>query len=204
MDIRSAKMQGNIPPRHVVEQNPTVNSADINEEGAPQVEQLEMYGGDPVIAGYMDYLGKNGINKDDIAAVLDSILTAGSVNWTFKLLDRIPVTYTVRPAWVDDYTAKTLDRLTAQNIHVSSVRYANTISECNLAASLIQYGEQKFNINNESDMDMARERIRKMPYMIMAALVKKLAVFDRVIACAMSDWAVANFTTPLKEKSGEN
>lgn len=199
LDIRSAKQPaGATPPQHISEAKSTTRIADINESGNTVIED---FNGDLVIAGYMEFLEKNGINREDIFLVLESILASGSVVYSFNFLDKIPVKFVARPAWVDQYITKEIDGFSSR---ISNATFSNIVGECNLAASMTQYGDETYSINSEADLEKARERVRAMPYMIVASLIKKLAVFDRVLACAMSDWAVKNFTTPRKEKSEQD
>lgn len=205
MDIRSARPpKGSMPPRNVAPESKKMQSVDVGEQDTIVTNEIETYGGDLVIAGYMEYLEKNGISESDISDILEALITNGSVSWGFELLDRIPVEFVLRPAWVDDYITETLDKISSETARVSNLRYNNIIAECNLAASLAQYGDTRFIVKNREDMDAARERISRMPFIIQNALVKKLAVFDRVMAVAMSDWAVKNFMKPRQEKSEQS
>lgn len=205
MDIRSARPpKGSMPPRNVAPEKPEMRSVDVDEKNEITENEIETYGGDLVVAGYMEYLEKNGISESDIGDILEALIANGSVSWSFELLERIPVEFVLRPAWVDDYITATFDRLAGETARVSNLRCHNIIAECNLAASLARYGETSFVVRSEDDMDAARERVRKMPFIIQNALVRKLAVFDRVMAVAMSDWAVKNFMKPRQEKSAQS
>lgn len=205
MDIRKAKPPlGAMPPKNVAKEPEPAPSANVDEKGEITVEELDSFGGDLVIKGYMDYLEQNNIHQDDIIEAMDVLLTTGSVSWNFELFDRIPVNFIVRSAWVDNYITEILDKLASETPLVSRVRYNNIVAECNLAASMSQYGEKNFVIRSEADMGEAREFVRNLPYVIQNALVRKLAVFDRLLAVATSDWAVKNFMKPRQEKSEQN
>ena len=200
IDIRNArKPEGTVPPKNIASEKASRKIPDVGEDG--QITMQSDYDGDPVIAGYMEYLNKNDITEEDIQNVLQAIITSSGVSWKFKLFDSIPVTFNIRESWVDDYIVEVVDALSSNNQHLSTVHYNNIVAQCNLAASMVEYNGEKYVIANEDDLSKARERIRKMPYVIQNALVKKLAVFDRTIAVATSDWAVKNFTKPRQEKS---
>lgn len=202
MDIRKAKPPlGAMPPKNVAQEPEPVSSADANDNGEISVDELDSFGSDLVIKGYLDYLEQNNVYKDDIIEAMDVLLTTGSVSWSFNLFDRIPVNFIVRPAWVDNYITEILDRMASETPIVSRVRYNNIVAECNLAASLAQYGDKNFAIRSAADMGDAREFVRQLPYVVQNALVRKLAVFDRLLAVATSDWAVKNFTKPRQERS---
>ena len=168
------------------------------------MKTLEDYDGDVIISGYMEYLQKNDITEEDVKNVLDALLTSGNVQWTFTMFGSVPVSFSVRQAWVDDYIFEVLDKLRENGQFVSMVRYNNTVAECNLAASMTQFKDETYTVATREDLEKARERIQKLPYVIQNALVKKLAVFDRVIAVATSDWAVKNFMKPRQEKSEQS
>lgn len=205
MDIRKAKPPlGAMPPKNVAKEPEPTPSANVDENGEIAIDELDSFGGDLVIKGYLDYLEQNNIHKEDIIEAMDVLLTTGSVSWNFELFDRIPVNFIVRPAWVDTYITEVLDKLASDTPLVSKVRYNNIVAECNLAASITQYGDKNFAIRSEADMGEAREFVRQLPYVVQNALVRKLAVFDRLLAVATSDWAVKNFTKPRQEKSEQN
>ncbi len=201
MDIRQAKPPvGTMPPRNVAPEPKPVSSANVDEKGETQIDLLDNFSGDIIVKGYMDYLAKNGLGEKDVSEAMEVLLTSGSISWSFDLFNRIPVNFIVRPAWVDNYISEILDDITAESAMVSNIRYNNIIAECNLAASLNKYGEKEFVLRTEEDLEKTREFVRNLPYIVQNALVRKLSVFDRLLAVATSDWAVKNFMTPQKEK----
>jgi len=161
---------------------------------------LEEFGPESVIKSYLDFLHARNITDDDIRDVLECLITSGNVSWRFELFDRIPVEFRVRPSWVDDYILELVDRETADNDRVSMMRYNNLVAVCNLAASMAAFRDETYRVETKEDFEKARKRVQDMPYIIQNALVNKLAVFDRTIAVATSDWAVKNFMRPRKEK----
>ena len=208
MDIRKAKKPvirkpedseqfGTMPPKTVAKEKEPSPIADVNDRGEITIEDFD---GDAVVAAYMDYLDKNGITKEDIANVQEALFTTNNVEWQFNLFDKISVCFRIRPAWVDDYIIEILDSLAEANGHVSNIRYNNVVAECNLSASMVQYGDERYEIKTRVDLDNARERTRMLPFVIQNALVKKLSVFDRTVAVATSDWAIKNFMKPQQEK----
>ena len=77
MDIRKARApKGTMPPRHVAPETPKSQHADISEAGIPEIADIDQFGGDLVIKGYMDFLKENDISEDDIKAVQESLLTS--------------------------------------------------------------------------------------------------------------------------------
>ena len=205
IDIRKARVgnlnDGTIPPQNLTGQKQGKPIPDIDSNGTVTAQFASEYDGDPVIATYMEFLKQHNITEDDIYSVLDALLTSNSVSFSFTLFEKVPVVFQAREAWVDDYIVEILDDMAANTARVSNVRYNNTVAECNLAASMVQYKDERYVINDKKDLDEARKRIQKLPYVIQNALVKKLAVFDRTLAVATSDWAVKNFTKPRQESS---
>lgn len=207
MDIRQAsrglpgtEARGTVPPAAVVDEKTPRPAPEVEEDGTGLKSPLEEFGPESVIRSYLDFLHARDVTDDDIRDVLEYLITSGNVSWKFELFDRIPVEFRVRPAWVDDYILETIDRETAGDERLSMMRYNNLVAVCNLAASMTAFRGDAYSVETKEDFDRARKRVQDMPYIIQNALVNKLAVFDRTIAVATSDWAVKNFMTPRKEK----
>lgn len=212
MDIRSAsrpisgsfarsgaQAEGIVPPATVANEKPVPTVPEVDGEAGIK-SPLEEFGPESVIKSYLDFLHARNITDDDIRDALECLITSGNVSWRFELFDRIPVEFRVRPSWVDDYILELVDRETADNDRVSMMRYNNLVAVCNLAASMAAFRDETYRVETKEDFEKARKRVQDMPYIIQNALVNKLAVFDRTIAVATSDWAVKNFMRPRKEK----
>ncbi len=208
MDIRLASRntgaprgmkEGTVPPGTLTEEKAARPVPEVDGEATIK-GPLEEFGPESVISQYLDFLHAHDITDDDIQDVLECLITSGNVSWKFKLFDRMPVEFRVRPSWVDDYILELIDREAADNERVSLMRYNNMVAVCNLAASMTAFKDETYRVETREDFEMARKRIQDMPYIIQNALVNKLAVFDRTIAVATSDWAIKNFTKPRKEK----
>lgn len=208
MDIRLASRntgaprgmkEGTVPPGTLTEEKAARPVPEVDGEATIK-GPLEEFGPESVISQYLDFLHAHDITDDDIQDVLECLITSGNVSWQFKLFDRMPVEFRVRPSWVDDYILELIDREAADNERVSLMRYNNMVAVCNLAASMTAFKDETYRVETREDFEMARKRIQDMPYIIQNALVNKLAVFDRTIAVATSDWAIKNFTKPRKEK----
>ena len=198
MDIRSAKRTGVIPPMAVADDPGTPKVPTVSEETG----QVELpYDGNPIIQEYMKFLEKHDVSEDSIRQALEVLITSGTLSWKFLLFDRIPVEFHARPAWVDNYIIEVLDRTDSK---ISNVHFNNIVAECNLAASLYKYGDEVYQVTNEEELKEAVNRVRNLTYIIQNALVNKLAVFDRTIAVATSDWAIKNFIKPQQEKLEQN
>lgn len=200
MDIRKAKRQktGTVPPRSITPEKKVASVPAIDNDGVA-VAPMDMYGGDVVIAQYMEFLKENDITEEDITNVLSALITSGNVVWKFELLNQIPVEFQVRKSWLNDHILEVIDEETKGNEKVSMMRYNNMIAVCNLAASMTAYKDEQYRIDTKEDFAKARKRVQDMPYIIQNALVNKLAVFERVVAVAVSEWALKNFTKPRKE-----
>lgn len=190
---------GTVPPATLTEEK-TARPVPEVDGVATMKGPLEEFGPESVIRQYLDFLHAHDITDDDIQNVLECLITSGSVSWQFQLFDRLPVEFRVRPSWIDDYILELIDKETTDNERVSLMRYNNIVAVCNLAASLTAFRDETYRIETREDFERARKRIQDMPYIVQNALVNKLAVFDRTIAVATSDWAVKNFTKPRKEK----
>ena len=208
MDIRLASRntgaprgmkEGTVPPGTLTEEKAARPVPEVDGEATIK-GPLEEFGPESVISQYLDFLHAHDITDDDIQDVLECLITSGNVSWQFQLFDRLPVEFRVRPSWVDEFNLELIDREAADNERVSLMRYNNMVAVCNLAASMTAFKDETYRVETREDFEMARKRIQDMPYIIQNALVNKLAVFDRTIAVATSDWAIKNFTKPRKEK----
>lgn len=203
MDIREAvKPAGTTPPRTLsVPPEPDVP------DPAPQFTPTGEGVGEGVGEGdlraeflmkqYLDFLESHEVRRDDLLSMLDAIISAGGVTWEFKLFDRVPVRFRMRLAWMDDLVLKHLDA-EARDADLSVARYNTLLGACNLAASLSQYGDTSLNMDQEGDFPTALAFVRRLPAAVRNALVSHLAVFDRAVAVATSDWAIKNFIAPRK------
>ena len=157
--------------------------------------------GNGLIQEYMTFIEDHGVTKDDVFHLLESIMTTGYLEWETSInKGRTPVIFRMRPVWAEDVIAKNIDKLSSDK-NLSMARFSNVLRMLNLAASMVQFGERKFDVDNEEAFDASVEFIKSLPYPVFAAVTTQLAVFDRAIAVATSEWAMKNFTEPRKENS---
>ena len=139
---------------------------------------------------------ENDISKEDIFKVLDTIITSGEVYWQFELLGKIPVVFKMRPAWVNEELIKYIEREQPKTIS----RFSDIVSMYNLAGSLVNYKDKNYEVKAVEDLNNNISFIMSLPFIIQNRLVAQMAIFDRVIAVATSDWAIENFSKPLSEE----
>lgn len=201
MDIRNATRpsKGNSTEMLLTPVKASDNTtAPFNEDGSLNIIPEEL-GTDMIMVESWKYVKENGLTESDLNNLLDSLLTTGNVAWDFKLLDRIPVTFKVRESWVDDMIIERIDDLTAHSDKVSALRYNNLVAEMNLAASMIRFGDHNADTSTKTGFKDNLKFIQQMAYIYRNRLVNKLAVFDRAVSIATSDWALKNFMPPLSE-----
>lgn len=201
MDIRNATRpsKGNSTEMLLTPVKDSDNTtAPFNEDGSLNIIPEEL-GTDMIMVESWKYVKENGLTESDLNNLLDSLLTTGNVAWDFKLLDRIPVTFKVRESWVDDMIIERIDDLTAHSDKVSALRYNNLVAEMNLAASMIRFGDHNADTSTKTGFKDNLKFIQQMAYIYRNRLVNKLAVFDRAVSIATSDWALKNFMPPLSE-----
>lgn len=155
-------------------------------------EPTEKLGDDETIELHRLFLRDRGIEESTIMAVLDMLMTGQDVLWQFELLKKIPVTFRVRPQWVDRYLIEEMERLRPTNM----ARFTDLVGTINLAGSLDQYMNKKFKVAGVEDLKEVIAFLGTLPFVIQNKLVDELSVFDRVIIVATSDWAIKNFTEP--------
>lgn len=161
-----------------------------------KVAPLDSTVGDIELEEYKTFLKANKISDSDIFAVLDGLITEGDIYWTFDLLGKIPVTLKTRPTWVN---MELLTELEAQSPK-TYMRFTNIVNLFNLAGSLFSYKGEQFALTSKDDLYKAYSFVNALPHVLQAKLIEKLAIFDRLVTVAASDWAIENFTQPQEEK----
>lgn len=150
---------------------------------------------DTVIKSYLGVLQDYGIDETHIMKVLDSLLTEGEVRWTFDILGKIPCMFVTRKGFAVDFLLEQLDEEDPKMLS----RYQAIIAQVNIAASLTRFKDQTFSVDTKESVQANLKWLATQPFIIVDNLTKQLALFDRVIAVATSDWGVKNFTKPLSE-----
>lgn len=202
MDIRNAKRptKGTAPAQMKTDAEPsgTKLTPTVNADGTLNTPP-DGIKDDVILRENWEYLKEHDITEQDLKDLLDSILTTGNVSYDFTLFDKIPVTFKIREGWVDDIIIDRIDEITAEKGKVSALRYTNLVAEMNLAASLLRFGDSSFNAVDEDSFNSNLKFVRGLAFVYRNRLIEKLAVFDRAVMIATSNWALKNFTTPPKE-----
>lgn len=171
---------------------PTTSSITQTQQGTITETPIDLPKADDVVQAYREFLHDRGIDDTTLMSVLDMLITGQTVFWQFNLLGKIPVVFRVRPQWVDKYLMEEIDRLRPTNM----ARFTDLIGTINLAGSLESYNNRKFKADTVEELNKVIEFLRTLPFIIQNKLVDELAVFDRVVVVATSDWAVKNFIEP--------
>lgn len=194
MDIRGA-IKGTPAPRTLIAERaeqPLTSSDSVS------IDE-ETYDGNLLIQEYMRFLKEHDVQKDDIMNVLDAIISTGDFQWAFELFDKIPIRFRMRRVWVEDYIIRKIDAASVDaEGKLSMIRYSNLSRMLNLAGSLAAYGDTKFDPQSTDEYEKSLTFVEKLPYPVLSALCDQLAVFDRCVAVATSDWGIKNFTRPRK------
>ena len=184
----SATQEGPLPTEGVI---PEATMEPTSISGAPTPQANDNMSNE-VIEAHRAYLKERSIDDDTIMAVLDMLLSGNAVLWQFELLGKIPVTFRVRPQWVDKHLIEQLEKTQPSNI----ARFTDIVGTINLSGSLERYGTTTFRLEDIDDLNEVTKFLGSLPFVIQNKLVNELAIFDRVILVATSDWAVKNFTEP--------
>lgn len=181
-------------------QNPGMSTPDLEKEVTNHQETQSTLEPEDIkkdnIQQYLDYLKEHEIEREDILGVLDSIVSTGNVYWSFDLFNKIPVTFQIRPAWVNNILVERMDKRPPKNFAM----FSEIIGVYNLAGSLVKYNDNNFTLKDKEDFEKNKTFIQGLPFITQNHLIKKMAIFDRVVAVATSDWAIENFTKPQSEK----
>ena len=181
--INSGKASGIITEESttlVAEENHHSNST-------PTVDEIT---DDEVLNTHLEFLREKGIDKDTILSVLDMMLSGQTVLWQFDLLGKLPVVFRVRPQWVDKFLVEEIEKVKPSNM----ARFTDIVGTVNLAGSLEKYGDKTFSLKTKEDLQEVMLFLGSLPFIIQNKLVNELALFDRLVIVATSDWAVKNFT----------
>lgn len=168
-------------------QVPTQKTANVSTELIAPVDEM------------LEYIKEEGLTEQDVFTILDSILTSGTVTWTFKLFNRIPVTFKMRPMWVNEMLVKALEDDQPKTVAL----FSEVVAKYNMAGSLIQFGDKQYDVSTKDNFYVQLNTIGELSYPIYAILVKQLSLFDRLVSLATSNWAVENFTKPPLDESAQ-
>lgn len=147
---------------------------------------------DELFDQHMEFLENNGVTEEDLFTALDTIIADGTLKFSFNLFDKIPVGFKMRSQWVNEYVAKVIEEKNPQTY----ARFSDIVSSWNLAGSIERIGDKKFTVKTIEDLEKSKEHIANMPFVIKARLSEKLALFDRIVSVATSEWCVENFSKP--------
>ena len=179
------------------EQQLTEESSVTAPHNIAETSYLDTDKSEEVIEQYREYLQENGIGDAEIFGALDSLLTTGDVLWSFQLLNKIDVVLRTRPNWVNELLMEELEEVNPKLY----ARFAGMVGMYNLAGSLVEYGGKRFEPSNPEEFHAAYDFVNSISYILQNRLIKQMAIFDRLIAVATSDWALKNFTPPQLEES---
>ena len=142
-----------------------------------------------VLEEYLSFLEEKKISESMVYQALDQLLTTGQFLWQFNLLEKIPVVFKVRPAFVNSLVIRDIEKANPRTVSY----FQDMINISNLAGSLFKYGETTLDASNEESFLHAKEFVAKLPFVITQKLVQELIIFDRLIAAATSDKILENF-----------
>ena len=201
MDIRTAtapkgtrQKKGTSPE---IQQPEPVQS--LLQESSDEEDTTEDYGDDNV-AKSMAVVKKEGLTKDDLMIVLDTLISSGSVKWDTEVLGKMPCVFTAPPTWVADYIQDVIGRKAAENPNMPLSLYNNLFAEYMAASSLSELNGTHYGYTNAEQFEEVYARLVKLPYVLLVAVAQKAVVFEHILVAATSDWLVKNFTKPLQDK----
>lgn len=189
------KFMGVMTPDQMAQREKTENSEPAQE--APEAEQadaaLERELREQISridafpeASYEQRLARLGIDLEEAAKIVDSILTHGFYEREFPLSRKHSVT--LRTRGVEDQ-----ERL-QESVENRVPRYAITVNEItarhNLAASLAELNGQRYAPN---EFKKAYAAVGKLPLPVFNALIERLAKFDAIMFTVLSEGAAENF-----------
>lgn len=195
MDIRKiGRQEGSMVPTQ--DPAPAVTTEDTAFNPQVTSELSEASTDISTIQEHLDFLKEKGVTEEHLRQVVDTLLVQGSVSWEFTLFGRIPGVFQMRAAWANDELFRRLDEHPPKTVAF----FQHTVATHNLAASLISLGDRRFSGTMRDTFERGLEEVQSLPFPTINALTRELALFDRVILVATSDWGLENFTEPLPEE----
>jgi len=151
---------------------------------------------DSVVTEMREELSAMGYADTVYFSMLDTLMTGGEYIWDFLLFDRVPCKLRIRPDWVNQLRVKRME----VDAPKTMVRFADMLNRYNLAGAIVQYGDGRFELENEEALTEILEHLGKLPFVVINALITELVKFDKITTVAMSPWAIKNFIKPQSEK----
>ena len=203
MDLREAT-----PPKGTKQRQPITPKMEdtthpVDNTPAPEVTEKQVeedYDGNKELAANMEKLKAEGLTKEDVFIVLDTLITSGNVAWDTTIFNKINCRFQVKPTWVTNYIMDSVTKIANDNPAMQMAMYNNLLAEYNVAATLKKYNDTEYTYVDEESFNDVYNTILQMPYVILTELSKKVVIFDTIIQVATSEWAVKNFTKPQSGK----
>jgi len=99
--------------------------------------------------------------------------------------------------WVNELLVKALEEESPKTVAL----FSEIVAKYNMAGSLVAFGDNKYDVSTKELYYDNMNRVACMSYTVYAVLVKQLALFDKLLSVATSDWAIENFMKPPLEES---
>lgn len=173
-------------PQFVVSDPPGIKDGSEEPPEAP-TERKEPESEDKPFSARLEEVG---VTKEDLEAILDSLLTKGRYTREYDIAGKIKVVFRARDGDDGERLRSRLDE--------EAPRYTITqqelIAKYNLASSLMRYGETKFmDVKNDKDFETALAYVNKLPGAVLNILLQRLFHFDSLVLLATSVENVGNF-----------
>jgi hypothetical protein len=203
MDIRDIPQKSKPAGTTVPAMHPTVNPKDQNQDQSTRQQPMpDSAGPDAMdttkgdVDAFRADLYESGVTDELLFKILDTIITAGNYTWEFKIFNKIPCTFQIRPDWVRQEVVQVLETRSPSTM----AGFTDLLNRYNLAGSLVRLGDTKFTMESPEDHQEVLKHLSSFPFVTINVLITELAKFDKIIAVATSPWALENFTEPQSEK----
>jgi len=159
---------------------------EVNEEITKLERDIESVEKAPELT-YVGRLDAIGLSREDAEEIIDAMLVKGEFRKTYQITKKHSVTF--RSRILEDQN-RALDVIEVKNPQYPST-VGNIVSECNLAASIVQFRDIEF----ADDMPIAKrlEWTRKLPDTVATILASKLSKFDNMLMTVLDEGAIENF-----------
>lgn len=146
---------------------------------------------------WIEELEYENMSQDDAAKILDAVITNGMYEESYKMGSMV-VRVRTRTTSDADRVIESIQDFKPE----TSGTLSHLIARMNLAASISQFGEKKFNFSpaNDGNQDLLEQEfserynfISKLPAQIFFSLTQVLERFDRRVQLACDPRAIENF-----------
>ena len=134
-------------------------------------------------------LAEQGLTVLEAAAIVDALVTDFYYEEEFSVTKKVRVAFRTRTPAVN----KKFNSLMVTTKPQNEAAYFTFLAQVNLAASMVRYGDEEFDVDSEEGFNEAIDFVERLPQPLFSLLTDKLNQFDQKIVTVMRDGCIENF-----------